>query len=320
MVNLDLKELVLNIFKEDKLSNERNTIFSQLALITIKSLMPNKVEKANRVDYSRFGKELELLKYYKVENENNKLKDINEQEYSNNKDKTVYARILPIIVANKDYEVIEEEVVKNILYTSGDVETLLETLVASKFLSMIVEENNNLLDDLRQYIINLSQVEFLDKYGEYYLHGNPEEDPKYKIKFEKSKIDMISILHGKGTGKYGVLVDLVSVINGGKADSKTGHIVENAVNGQNIDCEIDGNYKRMALYVVNLREGKIDPKDLKIEEYKLPDIFSFEEGETFFHSLLSNSKVIKKETKNDSLISLIQTKSGMYLFKKDPFN
>ena len=85
-------------------------------------------------------------------------------------------------------------------------------------------------------------------------------------------------------------------------ETVVGNIINNASIDKkiDIDIEIEDSYERIALYVLKLRKSRIDPEDLKIKEYILPDVFEFKEGEVFFHSLLNRSKVIKKEVKNKS--------------------
>lgn len=320
MLKLDLQQLLLNVFSQDKVSNRKHTIISQLSMITIKSLMPSSEFRGNVIDYKRFKEELALLKYYKIEEEDLFFTDIDEELYFKYKDKTLYTRILPIIVANQDYNVVEEEVIKNILYTTGDIESLLEWLVISRCIFLIIEENENILEDLKQYIISISQIEFLGEYKDIYLYDVLKSDINFEVNFEKIRISLISLLHGVNLGKFKYLKDLLEVLVGQDSKTSIGNIIRNSNTGKEIDCDIESSYDRIAVYVLKLRKSRIDPDDLRIEEYILPDIFKFKEGEVFFHSLLNHSKVIKKEVKDNSLTSYIQTRAGMYLFKRDPFN
>ena len=320
MLKLDLEELILNVFKEDKNINGENTIYSQLCMITIKSLMPDTKGLGNKIDYTRFEEELKLLKYYKIENEKHLLFSIKEEDYFNYKDKTIYSRLFPIVVSNVEFETIEEELVKNILYTTGDVETLLEGLVVGELLAMIIREEENIFEKLKQFVINLSQIEFLGKYKKYYQYDYSKAEINFQINFERTKVSLISLLHGVNSGEFASLWDLLGVMNGRAPETLIGSIIHNENKDKLTKENIDQNYERMAVYVTKLRKSRIDPRDLIIKEYILPDIFKFKEGEKFFHSLLNNSKVIKKEVKDKSLTSLIQTRSGMYLFKSDPFN
>nr|WP_300005101.1 hypothetical protein [Tissierella sp.] len=320
MIKLDLKSLLLNIFQEDKSKNEAHTVFSQLAMITIKSLMPSDKTIGNTIDYKRFEEELKLLRYYKLDAYNHFKRNLDETEYFNYKDKTLYSRILPIILSNKDYGIVEEEVIKNIIYTTGNIETLLEGLTISKVLFLAIEDGQNLLEALKQYIINLSQVEYLEKYRDLYQYDLLKNDVNFEVSFERERVSLITLLHGIDMGKFKDVKDILKVLEGEEAKTSLGRIIFNSIKEKPLEYDMEDSYERMGDYILKLRNSRIDPDALKIERYELPDIFKFEEGEVFFHSLLNHSKVIKKETKDDSLISLIQTRAGMYLFNRDPFN
>lgn len=320
MPKLDLQKCLLNIFLEDKAKNKKHTIFSQLSMITIKSLIPSSEFAGNIIDYKRFKEELSLLKYYKIEEGECFLTDIDEEIYFKYKDKTLYTRIIPIILSNKDYNVIEKEVIKNILYTTGDIESLLEWLVISRCIFLIIEEEKNILDDLKQYVIDISQIEFLEKYKHLYLYDVLKSNINFEVNFEKIRVSLISLLHGIVLERFKLLKDILEVLNGEDSKTPIGNIIKNASIGKETDYEIEDSYEKIAIYVLKLRKSRIDPDDLRIKEYILPDIFKFKEGEVFFHSLLNRSKVIKKEVKDNSLTSYIQTRAGMYLFKRDPFN
>lgn len=320
MIKVDLNRLMVNVFKEDKFRNGENTIFSQLAIITIKSFLPDCKIVGNKVDYKRFHEELKLLKYYKIEKENHILLGISEKDYFTYKDKTIYSRLLPIIISNTDFEILEDQVIKNILLTTGDVESLLEALAISKLIYMLINGQVKPLEDLKQYIINFSQVGYLEKHKKYYLFDCLKENRNFEINFEKTKVSLITFFHGIDLGKFRFLSDLIGVLEGKSSKTSIGMIIEKTIKEEGINCQIDESYVRIASYLLKLRKSRINPDDLKLKEYILPDIFSFKEGEVFFHSLLNNSKVIKKEVKDGTLTSLVETRGGMYLFKRDPFN
>lgn len=320
MMKFDLKNLLFNIFQEDKIENEKTTVISQLAIITIKSLMPSKLVEGNLIDYKRFKEELKLLRNYKIDPLNIFPIDIKENGYFTSKDQTLHARLIPIIIANKNWSVIEEEVIKNVLYTTGDVTTLLECLAISRSIFSSLQNEEDIAEDLKQYIINFSQKEFLEKYRAKYKYDVLESNINFEVVFERVRVSLISLLHGIDIGKFKTIKDVMEVLSGKDPKTSIGNIVMNANKDKSIEYDIDSSYKRMGEYILKLRNSRIDPDDLKIKEYQIPDVFQFKEGEVFFHSLLNQSKVIKKETKENSLISLIKTRAGMYLFKRDPFN
>lgn len=320
MVKIDLNTLIINIFKEDKIKNGENTIFSQLAMITIKSLLPDFKLVGNRIDYKRFNEELKLLEYYKIEKKSPFILKVSEYEYFTYKDKTIYSRLLPIIAANTDFEILEDEIIKNILYTTGDVDTLFEGLIIGKLIFSIIDGKLKLLESLKNYIINFSQIEFLEKYKKYHLYDCLKAGVNFEVNFERSKVSLISLLHGADLGKFIILRDIIGILEGKVSNTSIGRIIEKSINEEEMKCDINKSYERIASYLLKLRRSRINPDDLRIKEYVLPDIFKLKEGELFFHSLLNNSKVIKKEVKGKTLTSLVETRAGMYLFKSDPFN
>ena len=320
MIKLDLKNLLLNIFQEDRTRNGQHTIFSQLAMITIKSLIPSDVFVGSAIDYRRFKEELILLKEYKLDLDNNFKIDLEEEEYFKYKDKTLYCRILPIIIANKDYSIIEDEMIKNVLYTTGDIATLLEWILISRIIFSNLQDHDDPLEDLKQYIINFSQIEFLEKHGDAYRYDVLKSTVNFEISFERERVSLINLLHGIDMGKFKDAKDILEVLEGKEAKTSLGNLLIDSIKDKSIEYNIEDSYERMGEYILKLRNSRIDPDALKIKEYVLPDVFAFKEGEVFFHSLLNQSKVIRKENKNEHLTSLIQTRAGKYLFKRDPFN
>ncbi|MDR7870382.1 MAG: hypothetical protein RIN55_05955 [Tissierellaceae bacterium] len=320
MNNLNYEDLIPNIILDDINLNNRNTYKSQLTILTIKSLFPMEETVGNRIDYKRFTEELKLWINYRVGEDIsllNTLKTPVKSEYLSYYDDTYYTRLIPIIVANKDSKIIEDEVIKNILYFSGSVENLLEWLLIGLFIHLLINNVDDIIDILKEYIINFSQIDFMDKYKENFRIGIDNIPNTYKITFEKERISLLGILNGEKSSKYINLQDLLLIIGGNGPSTTIGKIVDNSCNPLNYNC-INDFYINMNKYILNLRKGRIDLEDLKIKEYILPDVFCFKEGDMFFHSLLNYCKVIKKEVKAGCLTSLISTKSGNYLFKRDP--
>lgn len=320
MIVLDLEGLVPNIFNEDIKTNNRNTYISQMTILTIKSLLPMKDEVGNQIDYKRFKEELKLWKGYCV-GENISLlcalDTLNNKEYFTYFDETFYTRLLPIVISNNDFKIIEEELIKNILYFSGNLPNLFEWLVIGLIVYLLINKDKDIIGNLKEYIINFSQIEFIDQYKGCFPIEADAIPNDFKISFEKERISLLSILNGIHSSKYPYLNDLLAVLDGKEPSTSIGKIIYNSCNYVGLDS-VDMFYMSMSKYLLKLRKGRIDIEDLKIREYILPDIFSFNEGDVFFHSLLNHSKVLKKEVKAGGLTSLITTKSGNYLFKRDP--
>lgn len=320
MIVLDLEMLVPNVFNEDINMNNKSTYISQLTILTIKSLLPMEDEVGNEVDYKRFEEELKLWKEYCIGEDIsllNTLEALDKDDYFNYLDETFYTRLLPIVASNNDFKLIEEELIKNILYFSGNLQNLFEWLIIGLIVYLLINKDKDIIDRLKEYIINFSQLEFIDKYKGYFSVEVEDIPKNFKISFEKEKIGLLNILNGICSSRYTYLNDLLSILDGDEPSTPIGRIIYNSCNDTSLD-KVDAFYISMSKYLMKLRKGRIDIEDLKIKEYILPDIFSFKEGDMFYHSLLNHSKVIKKEVRAKGLTSLITTKSGNYLFKRDP--
>lgn len=318
MIDFKMENILLNIFQSGK---ESDNVIAQIAILTIKSLMPSSNEIGNRIDYKRFGEELKLWKYYRV-GENlsllNILGEINEEVYFNIKDDTLYSRIIPIVLSNSEYTIIEDEIIKNIIYSTGNMETLFEWLLIGRALFLIIEKEEDIEEALKEYVINISQMDFLNRYRSIYRLSLDKYPGNYAVDFERERLNQLNLLNGININRYRVLKDLLDVLKGDMPKTSFGNIIYDSMRERDKEYKLNGFYTSMNDYIFKLRKSRINPKDLKIAEYILPDIFSFDEGEAFFHSLLRNSKVMKKEIRNGTLISLIGTKTGMYMFRKNP--
>lgn len=322
MLEIDLEKIIANIFKNDIKNNKKVTKSSQIATITIKSLIPNEKRIGNSIDYKRFREELKLWKYYRISRKDDIdtiIRDKNTWDYFNYRDSSLNSRILPIIVANPDYEILEREAIKNLLYTTGDLKSLWTWIFNIRVIYNLLRGEEDILEDVKKYIINFTQVDYLNSYSDLYRFSLEDYPSNFKIEFEKERINLINILNGISIPKYSAVLDLIGILKGKTPETDLGEIIISSNKDMDLDIEIPNFYLNMNDYTVKLRKSRINPEDLKINNYNLPDIFSFEEGESFFHSLLNDGKVIKKEVRNNLLTSLVQTKSGMYLFKRDPF-
>ncbi len=311
---MDKKKLILNIFQYDLDENNRHSSLTQLCLLTIKSLLPSNDKMGSRIDYKRFEEELNLWKYYKLGSidslENIIGENINAEVYFK-EDTSINYRILPIAIANLEFEIAEEEIIKNILYTSGNIRSLLKGVFINKLLYS--PSGEELIEELKSYMINFGQLDFLEKYSKYYRINLENYPLNFSIEFEKEKIKIINILNGLKSKGYEDLYELLEVILEGKdSSSELARIFK--FNG--LEYTINEFFISMNDYVLKLNSGAIGREDLKISDYVLPDLFKFQEGDEFYHSLLNNSKVVKKEVRNNILTSIISTKTGMYRFRK----
>lgn len=321
MDKIGIERLLLDLFKENYRESKRYNYISQLAIITTKSLIPMMNEEAVRIDYTRFLEEFKLWLSYRV-GENPSLLNaqgrVDPSIYWSEKDDSIIGRIIPIILANQKHEIIEEEIVKNILFTTGNLQIIFEAVSIAYLLYGLTSSpwETDLIDKLKENIIRFSQIDYMTKYEknyrikiEYYPHN-------FKVEFERERIHLLNTLNGIRNNRYPNLEDIIDVLE--KKDPKAfiGKIVCSFLYNSDEEYEMPKFYMSLGEYIILLRKSRIEPERLKIKEYILPDIFSFNEGQVFFHSLLKEAKVIKKEVRDHTLTSLIQTKTGMYLFKR----
>lgn len=322
MLQIDLDKLIENIFKMDIRDNNKVTSISEITSILIKSFLPNDIGPGNIINYRRFQEELSLWKYYRSQGDNilhNISGDDNTWDYFRYIDDSLHTRLLPIIFANPDYSIGEKEGIKNLLFTTGDLKALWNWIASMKTIHSIIEGKPDIGEDLKAYIINFSQVDFLSNYEEFYRFPLKDYPGNLNIQFEREKINILNILNGVNVHGYDEVKDLLNIIKGEEPYTTLGRIIIYSQKKMDLDVELPIFYVNLCNYILRLRKSRINPKDLKIDKYNLPDIFSFKEGEVFFHSLIKEGKVIKKEVRDKTLTSLVQTRSGMYLFKRDPF-
>lgn len=317
---MDLEKVIYPLmvaFEEDIQKNNGPSHITDLIILTIKSLLPSEVIVRVDIDYRRYKEELNLWKYYR-NGDNPSLMNILESMkpniYWKGKDNTLYYRLLPIILANKDFEAIKEEVIKNILFTTGNIETLIEGVLLSKIIHNLLLGKNDVIIGLKDEIINLSQREFLEKYKEYFRIPIEEYESNFSVEFEQYKIYALNVLNQSYSNRFKILEDCVEILLDNKEGNTTiGKYINSYENGEiNKKFQLDNHYKELGVYVFNLRNGRIDPKLLKIHKYQLPDVFKFQQGEVFYHSLLNKAKVIKREDIGEKVTIHLKTKSGIY--------
>lgn len=319
MTKIGFERLLLDLFQEDYSEEKRYSYISQLAIITTKSLIPMINEEGVRIDYTRFLEEFKLWLSYRI-GENSSL--LNAQGrvapnlYWNEEDDSIISRVIPLVLVNQRYEIIEEETIKNVLFTTGNLTTLFETISIVYLLYLVLLDEDNVIDKLKENIIGFSQTDYMNKYKKYYRIETENYSGNFKVEFEREKIHLLNFLNGIKNNRYSNLEDIINVLDKEEPKAFTGKMLYSFLYNLDKEYNLPRFYISLGEYLISLRKSRIDPDKLKIKEYILPDVFSFNEGEVFFHSLLRESKVIKKEVKDNILTSLIQTKTGMYLFKR----
>ena len=308
-------------FNEDIKKNKGPSHITDLIMITIKSLIPSENYVSVNIDYNRFNEEIKLWKYYRHgENTSlmNILGSINSKVYWKHIDDTIYFRIIPIVLTNGDYTVIKKEIIKNVLFTTGNIETLIEAILLSKLLYLIILNEEDIMEKLKEEMINFSQLEFLKDNEKNYRVPIEKYEGNFKVSFEQNKIYALNTLNLSFSQKFKTLQDAIEVYLDGKTgNTDIGKCISSYFEKESsIDFNLDDYYVELVKYLYRLRKGRINPQALKIEKYYLPDIFSFNEGDVFYHSLLNKSKIIKKEELDNTTTIFLSTKSGIYKFIK----
>ncbi|GMG96901.1 hypothetical protein [Tepidimicrobium xylanilyticum] len=313
---------LMAIFDEDFKKNKGLSHITDLILLTIKSLVPSEEYVSVEIDYTRYKEEINLWRYYR-HGENSSLLNILEKFDSNiywkDMDDTLYYRLIPIILVNKDFKYIRDEVIKNILFTTGNIEALIEGLLISKLIYYLIINNRDIIDGIKEEIIHLSQVDFLEKYKMFFRVPYEEYPGNFSVDFERNKIYAINALNTVFPNKFKILENCIKTLNGKESkDTVFKRIIDFFKNpSKDHSFQLDRYYFQLGQYICNLRNGRIDLHKLKIEKYHLPDVFEFKEGDVFYHSLLNKSQVVKRHEIDGKVIIQLKTKSGTYKFIKD---
>lgn len=320
-MKINLNKLVENNFKLDIVKNDKHTSLTQVCLLTIKSLVPSDIFVGNVINQRRFVEEVKLWRFYQDGNINMLSNAaINDSEISNyyDFDHYFYLRAFMIISSNKDYQVSEDEIIKNLLLTSGNINNLLLWVGLNRFIFLLNTYNDNevIIEELKNYIIGFSQKDYFEKYKENYRVDYREYPGNYIIDFEKQKIKIINALNGVKDEAYMALYEVISLVEGNisrdEIKSLEAQIIVDVIED---DIILDKFYLNMINYVEKLRMSRIDPKNLVLENYDVPNVFGYNVKDKFYHALLGECVVIKKEVRNDILTSEINTKSGSYVFR-----
>ncbi|MTI49496.1 MAG: hypothetical protein FH761_16815 [Firmicutes bacterium] len=312
---------------------------TELVIITIKSLIPSNEIIGTVIDYKRFEEELKLWHSYRHGYNKALLNALTRKSsniYWNETDNSSYCRIFPLVASNSNWETTKDQILKNLVCVTGNINTILECLVLSKLLQEILDgitDYECILEDIKEEIIHFSQKDFIDKYSTDFLFILDTYEGNYAIDFERKRISLINILNGLYLGNdFQTLKQSLEILNHNlslgeddlrKEDSElesTNHYFLAGLRGALDTNHFVGNYKdksfitNLGSYLYKLRKSRISPESLIVEDYFMPDVFSFNEGDTFNHTLLNTCKVVKKENYRSFLISYIKTKAGTYRF------
>lgn len=344
MLEGNIEKFILNGCMEEvnayrNINNELNhktynkdqwTYIVEIMIITIKSLIPCNSTYGSVIDYSRFNEELKLWYYYRHGGNKSLFKSIFKEEtcYWNDSDDSIYSRIPPIVFANEDWVVARNETVKNILFTTGKISTLLEGLALAKLLSVIINIPSislvDIIKEIKEEIMCFSQKSFIENFKVFFKSSLNEYNGNFTIDFERRRIEMLSVLNGlNGSTEFYILKETLKTLNDTPNKEKVSNFFVGGIYGlitnnvSSISIKDEEFIRNLCAFLVKLRKGRISAENLCIDKYILPDIFQFKEGDVFYHSLLKKSQVIKRIDNKNSIICFVRTKSGTYRFIKD---
>lgn len=318
-MKLSVEALIEAIFSRDYVENSKYSHISQIGVVTIKSLIPSKEDLGIRIDYKRFDEEIRLWNGYKTSEDTligNYVYEDMGRYYT--EDVTSYFRTVILATVNKDIDILEDEIIKSTLYSSGSIESLFKNLILGYKIYYLLSSYNSdtIIENIKNHIICFSQKDYMDRYEKDYRF-DLKDYKNYKLEFEKAKIDLISLLNGikkdslRGVYEYLYLEDLTEEVLSDLYSKGLGDwLMCSEV------VELPKFYSDLSVYVESLRRGRIEPESLYIGEYILPDVFGYEVGEEFYHSLLKKAKIVKRETMNGQEFCFVQTKTGVYVFRK----
>lgn len=311
---------MLSTFYQDLDPNGDRSYITDMTIISIKSLMPSREYVGVNIDYNRYNEEIKLWKDYRNgDNPSliNLFQGLEPDIYWESVDNSIYSRTIPIVLANENFDNIRREIIKNLLFTTGNIESLIETILLSKIIFLLINNRENIVEELKEEIINFSQLEFEMEYGKYYKVPIEKYSGNYAVSFEQKKIFALNILNNCPSPGFETLRDSLNVLfANGNGKSTIGKSIKVFLENNLGEISIGQYYRELADYLYRLRKGKISPEALEIKEYYLPDIFQFKEGDVFYHSLLNKSMVIKRQEIGNNIIIDLETKSGLYRFKK----
>lgn len=280
---------LLNYCYEDNACDKLPDIRLQLFLIGVKSLIPFEDDIGCKFDISRYKKEIELFKCYK-----NGHDDILEYYYLNQKpsekyDEFLEFKIIPIIVANTQWDILINEALKASFFYSTNKNVILNTIILSTIINEYISKDNyieNLNEITKEKIISFSLKEFLSRNNIGLNKGDLIEFEKERVKLlTKSESDLTIEIQEKFKAlKY--------ILNEGMEKIE--------ITGETV-------LSNFSLYLFKLRKGIINPERLKISQNSVHELKEFLKYSSFNHPLLGRCKVIKRGDKE----VILQNKSGL---------
>ncbi len=279
--------------------DETDGIEFQLFLIAVKCLIPYEDNIGCFFDKNRYKKEIELLAYYK--NGDDEIIDywIKHKIQSNNNDKLLEYKIIPIILSNTMWEHLLDEVFKAVTFYTLNKNTILDAVLISSAIHEFINDTD--IEDI-EIITKERLINFSIKNA--FANNKITADKNYIIDFEKERIKEIAktiLFEDDRISKYKILNYIFKNDSNKNLTIENSKLSDNLTNQNNSDILVS-----FSSYLYKLRKGTINPEKLKISD-KIPNIKECLKYPIFNHPLLGRCKVIEK-TKNEVII---RNKSGI---------
>jgi len=269
----------------------------QLFLITVKSLLPYEDNIGCMFDKNRYEKEIELFSLYKNGNDDVIEYYLENKKLSEDEDKLLEYKILPIIITNTIWENLINEVMKAVTFYSINKGTILNAILLSSVVYEYFDNENldyeNISQKTKDRLIQFSIKELFE-------NNNIEFEKNHYIEFERERIKILSksdLFTEDNINKYKSLMHIFENESKTKFEEQT----EETIKQEN---SILSNY---ASYLLKLRKGTINPEKLKINQRKIPELKEFLKSSVFSHPLLGKCKVVKRTEKE----VILRNKSGL---------
>lgn len=274
---------------EDNACDKLPDINLQLFLIMVKSLMPFEDNIGCMFDLLRYEKEIEIFKCYKNGHDDNLEYYYDNKKPSEKDDKLLEFKIIPVIVANTQWDILINETLKASFFYSTNKTVILNTIILSSAINEYLS-NENYMESInevtKERIINFSLKDFL-------YSNNINLNKNSLIEFEKERIKFLS----RNEFFTNELIEKYKSLN----------FIFNVREVENYIADNETVLSSFSLYLFKLRKGIINPEKLKIPQYNTLEIKEFLKYSSFSHPLLGRCKVIKRGEKE----VILKNKSGL---------
>lgn len=263
----------------------------QLFIISAKSLLPYEEKVGCMFDTNRYKKEAELFSYYKNGRDAVVEGFLNKKGPSLSADGLLEYKILPIVMANTDYDTIIEEALKCVLLFTVNIQSIINTVILSSVIHEYLSEDSAEVESIRyktkERLIQFSLKDFMGK-------NKLNPDKGYLIGFEKERVKVMM--------KDGYLTE--NMLNESRVLQ---FIINNNKSAKEINFNNEIVLNNFAAYILKLRKGTLNPEKLRIDGTKEYDFKSYLRNSSFSHPLLGKCIVVKR---NDREI-ILKNKVGL---------